>query len=116
MYVVALIVNLIKRHPRCVRLLHRKKTSLSLGIQLSNDPYRDQEADPINALALRSSLWELEIVMKTHYDQRVRDYCKMLKTDIASRTNFIKADDFLKTDPLAVLRQEIEDIDCEKQA
>lgn len=68
MYVVSLILNLIKRHPRCVRLLHRKKTSLSLGIQLTTDPYRESELEPMNTLALRSSLWELEIIMKTHYD------------------------------------------------
>lgn len=82
MYTVSLIVNLIKRHPRCYRLIHRKKTSLSLGIQLTVDPYKESESDPMNALALKSSLWELEIVMKTHYDQRVRDFCKILKTDL----------------------------------
>jgi len=116
MYLVGLIANLIKRHPRCMRLLHRKKTSMSLGLHLSIDPYKDSETDPLNSCALKSSLWELEIVMKTHYDQRVRDYCKLLKTDLGSRTNFVKTDDFIKTDPLAVLKQDIADIDLEKQA
>ena len=64
MHIVGLIVNLIKRHPRCLRLLHRKKTSMSLGIQLSIDPFKDKETDPMGAFALKSSLWELEIIMK----------------------------------------------------
>ena len=116
MFTVALIANLIKRHPRCLRLLHRKKTSMSLGLHLTSDPFKEAEADPLEAHALKSSLWELEILMKTHYDYRVRDYCKILKTDIQSRTNFIKAEDFIKADPLLLLKQEIEEIDLEKQA
>jgi len=94
MFVVGLIVNLIKRHPRCLRLIHRKKTSLSIGIQLSTDPYLQNESDPLQTLALKSSLWELEILMRTHYDQRIRDFCKILKTDLVGRSNFIKVDDF----------------------
>jgi len=116
MFIVALITNLMKRHPRCLRLVHRKKTSISLGIHLTSDPFKDDETDPIAACALKSSLWELEILMKTHYDQRVRDYCKILKTDIGQRTNFIKAEDFIKADPLVLLKQEIEEIDLEKVA
>jgi U3 small nucleolar RNA-associated protein 19 len=68
MYVVGLVVNLIKRHPRCLKLIHRKKTSMSMGIHLSNDPYKETEADPLMSFALKSSLWELDLVMKQHYD------------------------------------------------
>lgn len=114
MFIVGLIVNLIKRHPRCLKLIHRKKTSMSLGINLANDPYKENEVDPLNAVALKSSLWELEIVMKSHYDQSVRDFCKVLKTDLMARSNLIKTDDFIKIDPLLALKQEIEDLDLEK--
>jgi U3 small nucleolar RNA-associated protein 19 len=41
MFLVGLIANLLKRHPRCMRLLHRKKTSMSLGLHLTIDPFRD---------------------------------------------------------------------------
>jgi len=39
MFTVSLIANLIKRHPRCLRLIHRKKTALSTGKRLSKDPF-----------------------------------------------------------------------------
>ena len=68
MFVISLIANLIKRHPRCYRMIHRKTTSLSLGKRLSSDPYDAEEPDPLLTKALKSSLWELEIVMKQHYD------------------------------------------------
>lgn len=64
MFIISLIANLVKRHPRCYRLIHRKTTSLSLGKRLSSDPYNADETDPLLSKALKSSLWELEIVMK----------------------------------------------------
>ena len=68
MFIISLIANLIKRHPRCYRLIHRRATSLSLGKRLSTDPYDADEPDPLLSRALKSSLWELEIVMKQHFD------------------------------------------------
>ena len=68
MFTISIIVNLIKRHPRCYKLLHRKHTSISLGKRLSQDPYLADEIDPLKTLALKSSLWELEVVMVNHYD------------------------------------------------
>ena len=59
MFVVALIANLIKRHPRTLRLVQRKKTSLSLGISLKQDPYKANDKDPLKARAMKSSLWEM---------------------------------------------------------
>lgn len=47
MFTISLIVNLVKRHPRCYRLLHRKHTSLSLGKRFSEDPYDAEEKDPL---------------------------------------------------------------------
>ena len=68
MFVISLIANLIKRHPRCYRLIHRKTTSLSLGKRLSVDPYHAEEPDPLLSRALKSSLWELDVVMRQHFD------------------------------------------------
>jgi U3 small nucleolar RNA-associated protein 19 len=68
MFCVSLIANLIKRHPRCLRLVHRKQTALSLGKKLTQDPFLVDQADPLETRALKSSLWELEILMKKHYD------------------------------------------------
>ncbi len=61
---LSLIANLAKRHPRTVRLLTRNKNSLSLGITLDQDPYEAQVADPLMTKALKSSLWEVQVVLK----------------------------------------------------
>ena len=64
MFVISLVANLIKRHPRCYRLIHRKTTSISLGKRLSVDPFDAEEPDPLLTKSLKSSLWEIEIIMK----------------------------------------------------
>lgn len=68
MFTISIVVNLIRRHPRCYRMLHRKHTSISLGKRFSDDPYDATETDPLQTKALKSSLWELEIVLANHYD------------------------------------------------
>ena len=72
-------------------MLHRKHTSLSLGRRFSQDPYDAEEPDPQKTMSLKSSLWELEIVLVHHYDQRVRDFAKILKTELLSRPTQLKA-------------------------
>jgi len=94
MFTLSLIVNLIKRHPRCYRLLHRKHTSISLGRRFSEDPFDAEEKDPRMTRALKSSLWELEVVLLHHYDQRVRDFAKILKTELLARPTLLKAEEF----------------------
>ena len=94
MFTISLIVNLIKRHPRCYRLLHRKHTSLSIGKRFSDDPYDANEEDPLLTMAMKSSLWELEVVLVHHYDQRVRDFAKILKTDLLARPTSLKVEEF----------------------
>ena len=61
---LSLISNLVKRHPRTYRLITRSKNSLSLGIHLNDDPYNASELDPHGTRALKSSLWEVNIIMK----------------------------------------------------
>ena len=109
MYVVSQIANLIHRHPRCYRLIHRKKTSISLGLRLSNDPYLEEEEDPLKTMAMKSSLWELEVIMKQHSDQRIRDFCKVFKSDVVSRTSFniMKCETYASADPLDLLKQDL---------
>ena len=55
--VVVMVTNLIKRHPNCRVLIHRKVESQSQG----EDPFIDSEKDPMKTRALDSSLWELEV-------------------------------------------------------
>jgi U3 small nucleolar RNA-associated protein 19 len=69
MYVISLIANLIKRHPRCVRLIHRKTKLYKQNPTFDTDPYKETEKDPLKAKALKSSLWELDSLMKHEFDE-----------------------------------------------
>lgn len=95
LFCLSLLANLAKRHPRTYRLLTRNENSLSLGITMTQDPFKCLEADPLQTRALRSSLWEVQIIMKQHQDTRVRDYCKIFKTDLMAKTNYQKVDQFV---------------------
>jgi len=85
MFVVALSTNLIKRHPKCMRMLHRRAASV---LSLDRDPFREDETDPMETRALSSSLWELDTVMRQHYHSSVRLYAKVFKTDFIRKTAF----------------------------
>ena len=61
MVAVVLIVNLLKRHPNCRVLVHRKNVEDSSGVSYDEDPYDMSQEDPANSNALESSLWELKV-------------------------------------------------------
>ena len=71
--VVVMVTNLIKRHPNCKVLIHRKVGSESKG----EDPFIDSEKDPVKTRALDSSLWELEVSvhMCACMDARIPTVC-----------------------------------------
>jgi U3 small nucleolar RNA-associated protein 19 len=54
MFLISFIVNLLKRHPRCVKLIHRREHA-----KADTDPYDSTEEDPLESKAIKSSLWEL---------------------------------------------------------
>ena len=66
-YMLGFIANLVRRHPRCLRLLQRKKVST-----FQVDPFKVYEKDPANARALTSSLWEMSIIMQQETDDLVK--------------------------------------------
>ena len=114
MFVLSLMANLIKRHPRSSRLIHRKKTSMSMGKRLASDPFLASETDPLSTKALKSSLWEVEILMRKHHDMRVRDFTKMFKTNFTGKCNFFKAEEFIQYDALSALHKDLEEMDTAK--
>jgi U3 small nucleolar RNA-associated protein 19 len=63
MFCISLIANLIKRHPRCVRLIHRKRKLYQLNPTFDQDPYLDGEKDPSKSRALKSCLWEIDAII-----------------------------------------------------
>ena len=112
MFLLGFTQNLLMRHAKCLRLVHRKSTQV---LELSSDPYREDEADPLNTRALSSSLWELETVLREHMDSGVRNYAKVFKTEFVRKTAYTKCEEFTQADPLAVLRQDLDEVDNEKE-
>ncbi|XP_031567531.1 nucleolar complex protein 4 homolog A-like [Actinia tenebrosa] len=73
---VVFIGNLLKRHPSCQVLIHRKEVSkllLSGDVEENNvpsiesDPYNPKEPDPAKCNAIQSSLWELKTLQHHVY-------------------------------------------------
>jgi hypothetical protein len=116
MFTISLIANLIKRHPRCVRLIHRKRKLHAVNQVFEQDPFKDGEPDPSKAKALKSSLWEIDALMKSEVNEAVRNYCKLFKGDISRKTNFFKCEEFAAIDPLDAIAQDLEGIDFDKEA
>ena len=102
MFVVSFITNLIKRHPRCLKLVSRKPKE-GKPSTVENDSFREDEADPMKTKASHSSLWELESIMKEHIDSKVRNYAKVLKTDFMKKGAFFKSEELVAVDPLDIL-------------
>jgi U3 small nucleolar RNA-associated protein 19 len=113
MFVISFSSNLIKRHPKCLRLIHRNSSSVIANMK--SDPYKEDEDDPLETRALKSSLWELEALMRQHFDSSVRNYCKVFKTDFLRKTAYFKCEDFTSVNPIDVLGQELDEIDNEKE-
>ena len=57
---VVFVINLLKRHPNCRVLLHRKNVEEYIS-PFSEDPYDMTQEDPACSNALDSSLWELKV-------------------------------------------------------
>lgn len=116
MYAISLIANLVKRHPRCVRLIHRKRKLYKLNPSFETDPYLDTEKDPSKSKALKSSLWEIDAILQNEMDEQVRNYCKLFKADLSRKTNFFKCEEFAAIDPLEQISQDISNIDLSKES
>ena len=52
---IALIINLLVRHPSCDVLVNQENKSVE------SDPYLGDEEDPAKTNALESSLWEIKV-------------------------------------------------------
>lgn len=116
MFTISLIANLIKRHPRCVRLIHRKRKLHAINKHFEQDPFKDEEPDPAKTKALKSSLWEIDSLMRSEVNEAVRNYCKLFKGDISRKTNFFKCEEFASIDPLEAIAQDLQGLDFDKEA
>ena len=78
LYVIALVSNLLRKHPECACLIHRggvDGTSEKL-----QDPFDSKADDPILTRAIESSLWEL-VVLEKHYFHAVATMAKACGTE-----------------------------------
>jgi len=115
MFVISLVANLIKRHPRCVRLIHRKKRIQKEVLKFDKDPFREEETDPSKARALKSSLWEIDALMKNEFDETVRNYSKLFRGDLSRKSNFFKCEDFAGLQALDSIAEDLGSIDIVKE-
>lgn len=65
--ILPFVYNQLKRHPTCMIMIHRHEAALSPE---SQDPFDNNESDPLLTRALDSSLWELQS-LTTHYHPNV---------------------------------------------
>lgn len=68
--ILAMVRNLLKRHPACHVLVHRTSASHGDNV-MGEDPYDFSTADPALSRALQSSLWEL-MGLKDHYHPDIK--------------------------------------------
>ena len=78
--VIPWIYNQLKRHPACTFTIHRevdKETLLRLGREGMDDPFDNEEADPMETEALESSLWEIHM-LQSHYHPNVASIANII--------------------------------------
>ncbi|KIM36452.1 hypothetical protein M413DRAFT_424821 [Hebeloma cylindrosporum] len=70
--VIPFTYNILKRHPALMVMIHRADVVETE----ENDPFLDDEKNPIQTQALNSSLWEL-LSHRSHYHAPVSTMCKI---------------------------------------
>ncbi|ORX56974.1 CBF-domain-containing protein [Hesseltinella vesiculosa] len=60
--IIPMIYNLLKRHPTCMKLIHRADATVE-----QDDPFNFDEPNPYECHAMESSLWELQTLSEHYY-------------------------------------------------
>ncbi|PMD26585.1 nucleolar complex protein-like protein [Hyaloscypha hepaticicola] len=72
--VVPWVYNLFKKHPTCTFMIHREVTTAKAKEDLEkegmDDPFLQDEEDPMETHAIESSLWEI-VMLQSHYHPNV---------------------------------------------
>ncbi len=75
--VIPWIYNLLRNHPTCTFMIHRKpERAPSLTADGMGDPFDMEEADPMETGAIESSLWEIQ-TLQAHYHPNVAALAKV---------------------------------------
>ena len=95
--IVPFIYNLLKRHPMCTFMLHRK-TPLprdhqhDSAVGVTDDSFVLEETDPTKSKAIESSLWEIE-TLQSHYHPNVASLARIISEQFTKQSYHME--DFL---------------------
>ena len=87
LFVLALVSNLLRKHPECSCLIDRDSSDEMA------DEYLPEEHDPTKAKALQSSLWELQ-ALERHYFPPVATLAKSIGTPQEAKAPLHNIEDF----------------------
>ena len=89
--VIPWIYNLLKNHPTCTFMIHRKG---EVGKEENGwgDAFRMEEPDPMETDAIESSLWEIHM-LQTHYHPNVAAIARMISEQFTKQA--YNLEDFL---------------------
>uniref|UniRef100_A0ACD5UUR9 Uncharacterized protein n=1 Tax=Avena sativa TaxID=4498 RepID=A0ACD5UUR9_AVESA len=112
--IIALIHNLLRRHPSINFLVHWEAPQddttgeASLPKKVGADPFNNEETDPAKSGAMRSSLWEID-TLRHHYTPAVSRFVDSLENDLTVRakTTEMKITDFSSGSYATVFRDEV---------
>ncbi|BFI23924.1 U3 small nucleolar RNA-associated protein 19 [Marchantia polymorpha subsp. ruderalis] len=129
--VIALIHNILRRHPSVNCLVHRdssqattiaavkdganvegitaeEKSDKAVDGKLGADPFRADESDTAKCDALQSSLWEID-TLRRHYCPAVSRFVESLETDLTVRakTTEMSISDFSSTSYATIFNEEV---------
>ncbi|CAN6601150.1 nucleolar complex protein 4 [Trichomonascus vanleenenianus] len=85
--IIPFVYNQLKRHPTCMKMIHNPD-----GTNEYNDPYDNNETDPLKTNALESSLWEIE-TLQSHYHPNVAALARIMSQPF--RKPYYVMEDFL---------------------
>lgn len=91
--VVPWIYNLLKSHPSCTFMIHRKpEHSTYRPGEGMDDPFNMEELDPMETNAIDSSLWEIH-TLQSHYHPNVATIAKIISEQFTKQA--YNLEDFL---------------------
>lgn len=92
-FVVPWIYNLLKNHPSCTFMIHRKpEDSDYTESEGMDDPFNMAESDPMKSKAIDSSLWEIH-TLQSHYHPNVATMAKIISEQFTKQA--YNLEDFL---------------------
>ncbi|KAF6841484.1 ribosome biogenesis protein [Colletotrichum plurivorum] len=95
-FIVPWFYNIFRRHPLCTFMLHREVRDEELKALLEtqglDDPFLEDEADPMETRAIDSCLWEI-VQLQSHYHPNVATIAKIISEQFTKQSYNIE--DFL---------------------